>query len=103
MNINLTRYSTNLIITNKTPLDVLLFLLKTSGKTIEKEKILKKLDKIKLFLSNYSLEIPKRDFYNVGEELLKITCFISDIEQEWNVENLNLAFQHFLNFQDKFF
>ncbi len=86
-------------INNNTPCDVILFLLKTTGKNIEKEKIEKKFDKIKKHLENYTIKFEVKDEYS-EEEIGKMTCFITDREEPWSVENLISSVKDFIRFQE---
>jgi len=84
---------------HNTPEDVILFLLKTTGKHIEKEKIEKKFDKIKKHLEDYSIPFEIKEEYS-EEEIGKLTCFITDREEPWSVETLISSIKSFLNFQE---
>lgn len=97
MTIILTR-SKYLKINNNTPEDVILFLLQTTGKNIEKEKIEKKFDKIKKHILDHSIEFQIKENYT-EEEIGNLTCFITDKEQPWSVENLISSIKNFISFQ----
>ena len=86
-------------INNDTPYDVILFLLKTTGKNIEKEKIGKKFDKIKKHLEEYTIKFEVKEEYS-EEEIEKMTCFITDKEEPWSVENLIISMKDFIKFQE---
>ena len=82
-----------------TPYDVILFLLKTTGKNIEKEKIEKKFEKIKTHLLNHTINFEMKDEYS-EKEISDMTCFITDKEEPWSVQNLLLSIKDFLEFQE---
>ena len=79
--------------------DVILFLLKTTGKNIEKEKIEKKFEKIKTHLLNHTINFEMKDEYS-EKEISDMTCFITDKEEPWSVQNLLLSIKDFLEFQE---
>ena len=82
-----------------TPYDVILFLLKTTGKNIEREKIEKKFEKIKTHLLNYTINFEMKDEYS-EKEISDMTCFITDKEEPWSVQNLLISIKDFLTFQE---
>ena len=98
MLINISRVS-DIKINNSTPLDVIVFLLNSTGKNIDKEKIEKKFEKIKKHIEEYSIEFEEKEDYT-QEEILKLTCFITDLEEPWSVENLISSVKNFLEFQN---
>jgi len=88
----------HLIFNENTPLDVILFLLRTTGKDIERDKIEKKIDKIISFLKDYTFSFVEKSEYT-EEEICKMTSFITDREEPWSVENLVSSVKNFLSFQ----
>ena len=101
MKINLNRNFGYYNLDTNTPLDLVVFLMKTCGKTIEKEKIEKKFEKVKKYLEEYEEFVFLKENYE-KEELSKISCYVSDTEQPWSEENLTKAFEHVLNFSNNF-
>lgn len=97
MLINISRVS-DIVIKDNTPLDVIIFLLNTTGKNIDKEKIEKKYEKIKKHIEEYSVEFEEKEDYG-QEEILKLTCFVTDSEEPWSVENLISSVRNILQFQ----
>ena len=81
MKFNLNRCFKNFTITTDTPLDLIVFLMKTTGKIIDKEKIDKKFDKIKSYLETYEDYIEISDSYG-HPDLNKITTYIPKIEKK---------------------
>jgi len=101
MNFNLNRTFKNFSLDRDTPLDLIVFLMKTTGKTIEKEKIEKKFDKIKAYLENYEDYIKIEESYD-HEKLNKITTYITDLEEPWSVRNLLSSFKQLVTFHTNF-
>ena len=101
MKINLNRNFGYYNLDKDTPLDLIVFLMKTCGKTIEKEKIEKKFEKVKKYLEEYEEFVFLKENYE-KEELSKISCYVSDTEEPWSEENLTKAFEHVLNFSNNF-
>lgn len=101
MKFNLNRSFKNFPITRVTPDDVIVFLMKTTGKTLDKEKIEKKFDKIKAYLESFEDYIQITDSYS-HSDLNKITTYISDLEYPWSVRNLLDSFNHLVIFHTKF-
>lgn len=101
MKFNLNRCFKNFTITKDTPLDLIVFLMKTTGKIIDKEKIDKKFDKIKSYLETYEDYIEISDSYG-HSDLNKITTYISDLEYPWSVRNLLDAFNQLVEFHTNF-
>tara|TARA_R110000822_G_scaffold103182_8_gene229767 strand:- start:4019 stop:5605 length:1587 start_codon:yes stop_codon:yes gene_type:complete len=88
----------HLVFNEKTPLDVILFLLRTTGKDIERDKLEKKMDKVIIFLKDYTFSFVEKSEYT-EEEICKMTSFITDREEPWSVENLVSSIKNFLSFQ----
>ena len=88
-------------ITRDTPLDVIVFILNTMGKNIDRNKIETKFDKILKFINDYSQEIEIKEEYT-QEELRSISSFVSDTEEPWSIETLILSFNNLLDFYNKF-
>ena len=91
MKFNLNRSFKKFYITEETPIDVIIFLMKSTGKIIDKDKIPKKFVKIKTYLENYEDYIEIKDTYS-AEELSKISNFVSDLEYPWTMKNLLSSF-----------
>ena len=53
MKFNLNRTFEKISMDKDTPLDLIVFLMKTTGKTIDKDKVEKKFDKVKKYLEEY--------------------------------------------------
>lgn len=101
MKINLDRKFSFFNIDRETPHDLIIFLMKSTGKTLEKEKIEKKFEKIKNYLDNYeNFLIAGSDYCQ--EDLGKISCFVSDTEETWTVKNLLDSFTDLLSFYNNF-
>ena len=101
MKINLNRNFGLYNITRDTPLDLIVFLMKTTGKTIDKDKLEKKFDKVKKYLEEYEEFLFLKEDYD-KTEMSKIICYISDMEEPWTKENLMKGFEHVLNFSNNF-
>ena len=98
MKVNLNR-SEGLALDENTPYDVIVFLMKTSGKLIDREMIDKKFEKIKKFLRSHESWVDISSSYNKSD-LEKITLFVSDTEDPWMVKNLLQSFDHIMKFRD---
>lgn len=97
MLINLKR---KLDIFNDTPLDVIVYFLKTIGKNIKRDKIDTKRDKILNFIKDFNCFIDlEKEFQS--EDYEKISSYISDTEEAWTVENLMKSFQDLLIFEKR--
>jgi len=95
MLINLKR---NVQILDDTPLDVIVYFLKTLSKNIEKEKVESKLEKINKFVESYNETIDlDSNFTNSYYE--KISKFVSITEEPWKIETLMRSFQDLINFE----
>ncbi len=101
MKFNLNRTFKKFPIEENTPLDLIVFLMKTTGKTIEREKIEKKFEKIKNYLETYQEYIEISENYD-HKELNKITTYISDLEEPWSVRNLLDSFKQLVSFHTNF-
>ena len=101
MKLKLNRLGNFIKINKETPLDVILYLLNTSGKQISKDKIDKKFDKIKSFLEDYGEFLEIKDEYP-QEELHKISSFLSNSEEPWTLEILLKSFRNLVNFYKNF-
>ena len=99
MKVNLNR-SEGLTLDENTPYDVIIFLMKTSGKLVDREMIDKKFEKVKKFLRSHESWIEISDSYT-KEDLEKITMFVSDTEDPWMVKNLLRSLKHVLKFKKK--
>lgn len=97
MKVNLNR-SEGLTLDENTPYDVIIFLMKTSGKLIDREMIDKKFEKVKKFLKSHESWIEISESYT-KEDLEKITMFVSDTEDPWMVKNLLRSLKHVLKFK----
>lgn len=84
---------------DNTPTDVILFLLKTTGKDIDKEKLEKKMEKVKKHILEHSISFEIKEDYS-EEEIKNLTCFITDREEPWSVENLVSSIKNFISFQE---
>jgi hypothetical protein len=101
MKINLNRLSNIYNISENTPYDLIIFLMKTTGKTIEREKITKKFEKIKTYLESYEDLLEVSENYS-NSELSRISSFVSDTEQPWEKEKLIQSFDDLLKFYNRF-
>lgn len=101
MKFNLNRAFKKIIISKDTPLDLIIFLMKTTGKTINEEKIDKKLDKIKNYLETYEDHIELSDSYS-HTDLNKITSYVTDLEEPWSVRNLLISLDQLVQFHTNF-
>ena len=101
MKFNLNRCFKKFTLTSDTPLDLIVFLMKTTGKTIVREKIEKKFDKIKNYLETFEDYIEIKESYE-NSDLNKITNYISDLEYPWSVRNLLESFNHIIKFHTNF-
>lgn len=86
-------------IDKNTPLDVIEYILKTTGRLIEKDKILEKIEKIKKYLEDFNETFEIKDSYT-EEELQKLITFISDTEEEWNVGTLIKSSKNLIDFHN---
>ena len=98
MKVNLNR-AEGLTLDENTPYDVIIFLMKTSGKLIDKEMIDKKFEKVKKFLRSYESWLEISESYTKSD-LEKITLFVSDTDDPWMVKNLLHSFNHILKFRE---
>jgi hypothetical protein len=97
MKINLNRCKNIFEITRETPEDLIVFLMKTTGNTIERSKIEKKFEKIRDHLETYRDEIELKDDYD-QEELSRISTFLSDSDESWRAENIIKCFRRLIDF-----
>ena len=101
MKFNLNRSFNVFKISRDTPIDLIIFLMRTTGKNIDRDKIDKKFEKIKSYLENYEEYIEIKDNYD-HSELNKITTYVTDMEEPWSVRNLLSSFNQLTKFYTKF-
>lgn len=89
----------NLVLNDNTPSSVILFLLRTTGKELDPEKLEKKREKVIKHLQDYTFHFEEKEEYT-EEEINKMTSFITDKEEPWSVENLVSSIKNFLHFQE---
>ena len=91
MSFVLNRYKYLGKIDNNTPIDVIEFMLKTTGRCLDREKIKEKMDKILKHFITYDSCFEKKEEFT-EEDLQKLILFVSDKDQDWKVENLLKSF-----------
>ena len=99
MSFVLNRYKYLDKIDNNTPIDVIEFMLKTTGRCLDKEKIKEKMDKILKHFITYDSCFEKKEEFT-EEDLQKLILFVSDKDQDWKVENLLKSFYSLIEFHE---
>lgn len=102
MKINLNRCRNLFEIDENTPEDLILFLMKTTGNTVERSKIERKFEKIKTHLETFQSIFEVKDDYD-PQELSSLAMFISDSEDSWRGENIKKCLQRIISFNNENF
>ena len=102
MKINLNRCRNFFEIDEKTPEDLIIFLMKTTGNTIVRTKIEKKFEKIKNHIENYQKYLEIKEDYT-PEELSLISTFLSDSDESWRSESILKSFKRVISFSKENF
>ena len=98
---NLNRLNKDFKITEDVPVELIIFLMKTTGKIIDKERALTKIEKVTNHLESFETPLEIKENYS-QEELSLISLYVSDSEKPWKVNTLISSFKDLMEFYNNF-